>query len=209
MILPSDLTLSTRRKLFDFVDAFCSEFPEVNSKVRAGVLKITNGTFQFAVRLTAIEKLERWFWAMVVRNEQTSCWEWQGARDINGYGIIKFGGRRILAHRASLILITGYDSNNLGLHRCDNPPCVNPFHLYRGDHQDNSNDLDSRGRRVILLGRDNPNTRLIQFQGRTLSFMEWRGKLGLSQAALHKRLRKWTLQEALTKPKRIWKTKTK
>ena len=205
MIFPCELSESTRIKLFDFVDALCAEFPELNSKIRSGVLRLREGTLGFAVRLQSIHDLERWFWTMVSRNEETSCWEWRGARDEHGYGVIKFAGQRILAHRASLLLVTGFDSESLGLHRCDNPPCVNPFHLYRGTYKNNGEDTVARNRKPSVKGRLNPNSKFITFDGRTLSLREWENELGVCRAALYKRLKLWPVERALTEPPRKWK----
>lgn len=204
-ICPSDLSPATRVKLFDFVDALTEEFPELDKRLRAGILQIDRGALRFVIRPSTLESLERWFWTMIRRDDLTSCWEWQGNRTVNGYGYFKLRGERVLAHRACLFLLTGIDSHLLACHQCDNPPCVSPFHLYRGTYLDNSDDITQRGRRAILSGPDNPRFRLITFQGRTLSLKEWQKELGISQAAFHKRLRKWPLDRALllqnTKPK--------
>jgi hypothetical protein len=202
IILPSDLSPVTRQKLFDFVDAICSEIPELDSKLKAGILRVTNGILEFSVRPSQVNHLERWFWKMVQRNAENSCWEWQGCRDENGYGLIKVAGRRILAHRIALILVTGSDSELFGLHKCDNPPCVSPFHLYRGGYDENARDIVARNRRTVLRGRDHPLTRVLTFEGQSYSLDEWKAKLGISQAALHKRLRRWSLSRALTVPPR-------
>jgi len=80
------------------------------------------------------------FWSRVVRSE--GCWEWTGA-NVRGYGQISVGGRRrVYAHRASFELAHGpVPANKMVLHRCDNPPCCNPAHLYAGTAQDNTNDM--------------------------------------------------------------------
>lgn len=65
----------------------------------------------------------------------TGCWEWQGARDKNGYGLTFYGSNRlrkvtILAHRLVYELMVGPIPEGLGLdHLCRNPPCVRPEHL--------------------------------------------------------------------------------
>ncbi len=77
------------------------------------------------------------------------CWKWLAYKDPNGYGrIAKMGsGPTIPAHRASWIIHNGKIKNGLFvLHKCDNPPCTNPRHLFLGTQQDNLNDMRKKGR---------------------------------------------------------------
>ena len=64
----------------------------------------------------------------------TGCWEWQGRRDRWGYGRITVSHRRLSVHRvaASLFLGLEVESELHVLHRCDNPGCFRPDHLYLG-----------------------------------------------------------------------------
>ena len=77
---------------------------------------------------------------------ETGCWEWNRSRDRAGYG--RFG-RSGKAHRYALALATGGtmpDSHIQACHHCDNPPCVNPAHLFWGTQVDNSRDMSAKGR---------------------------------------------------------------
>lgn len=77
----------------------------------------------------------------------SACVEWQGARHRQGYGVVKVGGRVTLAHRVAFEQANGPILGGLHvLHRCDNPPCVNPEHLFLGTHQDNMDDRQRKGR---------------------------------------------------------------
>ena len=81
------------------------------------------------------------------------CWEWQGSRVPKGYGSMWAWGRLWRAHRLSWTLWRGgIPDGVLVLHKCDNPPCVNPEHLFLGTAQDNANDCSSRGRRKPAVG---------------------------------------------------------
>lgn len=78
---------------------------------------------------------------------QGGCWEWTGARNRDGYGATGILGATS-AHRASWILHFGPIPAGMNvLHKCDNPPCVNPDHLFLGTHSDNMKDCWQKGRR--------------------------------------------------------------
>jgi hypothetical protein len=79
----------------------------------------------------------------------TGCWLWMGWVDKQGYGGTWFGKRGPFwaAHRLSWTAHRGPIPAGLYvLHRCDNPACVNPGHLFLGTHQDNMDDMVRKGR---------------------------------------------------------------
>jgi hypothetical protein len=116
------------------------------------------------------------FWSKVsVPQSAKACWEWQGCTDSSGYGnfrVPQFGRVNIGAHRVSYMLYNG-DFPPEGLvirHKCDNPRCVNPFHLDTGTKKDNAQDASERGR---LKSRDsrgekNPGVKLTVEQVREI-----------------------------------------
>ncbi len=82
---------------------------------------------------------------------KNGCWEWNRARNKDGYGLVRRAGCTPYAHRASYEELVGPIPKGLFvLHKCDNPPCINPDHLYCGTLQDNNRDMDERGRRFIM-----------------------------------------------------------
>ena len=89
------------------------------------------------------------FWKKVDKSDD--CWEWIGYREKSNYGRVSFrGNNKVLAHRASWILTNGDIPDGLCvLHECDNPPCVNPNHLFLGTHKDNARDRDEKGRGAL------------------------------------------------------------
>ena len=74
------------------------------------------------------------------------CWWWTGYREDTGYGRFRLKGRRYQAHTAAVLLYTGNADALMWLHKCDNRACVNPDHLFPGDHQANMEDMVRKGR---------------------------------------------------------------
>lgn len=86
-------------------------------------------------------------WARVRKTDH--CWEWIGGKTDRGYGHLRRDGIRILAHRFSWELVHGPIPDDLCvLHRCDNPSCVRPDHLFLGTRLDNMADMVKKGRHV-------------------------------------------------------------
>lgn len=90
--------------------------------------------------------LEKRFWEKVRMGP--SCWEWLGATAGRGYGVVLGSNRRqIYAHRASWALAHGEIPPGLSVcHKCDNPICVRPDHLFLGDSAANHADMVAKGR---------------------------------------------------------------
>jgi len=87
--------------------------------------------------------LEVRFWSKV--NKTDTCWEWTGYKD--RYGIFGIEGKNLKAHRVSWEITFGPVPEGLHvLHKCDNPGCVKPDHLFLGTHTDNMRDMVVKGR---------------------------------------------------------------
>ena len=86
------------------------------------------------------------FWAKV-STKGDGCWEYMGARNTSGYGWMMRDSKNVAAHRHSWQLSVGpIPPHKHVLHRCDNPACVRPEHLYLGDHAQNMRDRADRRR---------------------------------------------------------------
>lgn len=96
------------------------------------------------------------FWLKVKKSDD-GCWVWIGTRNDRGYGIITQGGKGtpdLRAHRLSWEIANGRSipAGMNVLHRCDNPPCVRPDHLFVGDQRANVDDMIAKGRHSRGVG---------------------------------------------------------
>ena len=99
------------------------------------------------------------FWSKV--DKSGDCWEWLAGKNKKGYGQFHISRKQLGAHRVSWELTNSEIPEGLCvLHRCDNPGCVNPDHLFLGTAQDNSDDKISKGRDSRLKGEDLPQSKL-------------------------------------------------
>lgn len=110
------------------------------------------------------------FWSKVRPSDDQGCWLWLAAINEHGYGMFSVGGRAgrmELAHRVSWRLINGPVPPGLQvLHRCDNPRCVSPEHLFLGNPRDNSDDKVSKRRHAF--GQRNGEAKLTDEQVRRI-----------------------------------------
>lgn len=124
-------------------------------------------------------------WSKIDIGDTDECWPFTGAINEHGYGLISLGGRSRLAHRAVAEIWTAkaLGPGECVLHRCDNPPCCNPSHLFRGTRADNHADMTAKGRasrpprtdvrgsrqgRAKLHERDIPVIRSLQASGESV-----------------------------------------
>ena len=92
------------------------------------------------MRPTPLERFEQKFIPST-----SGCWTWTAGLSDKGYGRFTLGKEQY-AHRASWIFYHGNPGALDVLHRCDNPKCVNPNHLFLGTHTDNMHDMIRKGR---------------------------------------------------------------
>ena len=92
--------------------------------------------------------LEQRFWAKVVKGGPDECWLWIGAKARHGYGMIAVNGKHRKAHRVAWEIANGatFPEGMSACHTCDNPPCVNPAHIWPGTMKDNLRDASKKGR---------------------------------------------------------------
>ena len=110
-------------------------------------------------------RLEIRFWKNVKKHGSRTCWLWIGttmSKKSGSYGQIYYNGAMRLAHRISwLIHFNRIPDDMCVLHKCDNPICVNPLHLFLGTLYDNNRDMAIKGRaKGTKMGETNPNSKL-------------------------------------------------
>lgn len=129
--------------------------------------------------------LEERFWSKVRRNGPDDCWPWQGAQAALGHGMfwVSAERKRQSAHAIALELASGIQrpSGMHCCHRCDNPACCNPAHLYYGTPAQNSSDMVSRKRNSRGSGK--VNALLSESQVKEIRSRYFAGETGASLAA--------------------------
>lgn len=92
--------------------------------------------------MTIQERFQKW-----VKPDQSGCHVWTASCTRDGYGKIMIARKEKKAHRVAYEQVHGPIPEGFSvLHRCDNPPCVNPAHLFLGTQLDNVRDMHSKGR---------------------------------------------------------------
>lgn len=119
---------------------------------------------------------EHRFWPKVDKRSPDECWPWLGATNREGgYGKLWVAGRTSGAHRVAWALANGPIPDGLYvLHRCDNPTCVNPAHLFLGTNADNAADMTAKGR--SNRGEANGRAALASYAARIICRMAVSGK---------------------------------
>lgn len=131
------------------------------------------------------------FWSRVEKRSPESCWLWAGKRNVGGYGRIVNEKRERMAHRVAWELTHGPIPGGFQvLHHCDNPPCVNPGHLFLGTIKDNAKDKIAKGRqatpapgRGVARGPDHMFARLTWDQVRAIRILRSRENAAIEELA--------------------------
>jgi hypothetical protein len=129
-------------------------------------MKTTRTTFASPLDLTSMdENFRQRFWSKVNIGAPDACWEWTARRQASGYG--QFTVRKgvfMTASRVSLALTIGrpLEAGEVACHKCDNPPCVNPTHVFAGTQSDNIFDCVSKGRAIRAVGEATSSNKLTE-----------------------------------------------
>lgn len=119
-----------------------------------------------------MQTMEERFWSKVKILGENDCWEWQAYKHPDGYGMFRVESTRKIktkamhnSHRIAYFLHTGIWPKGLTIcHKCDNPPCCNPAHLFAGTQADNVKDMVNKGRanKKRNTGSINPLSKLTE-----------------------------------------------
>lgn len=107
------------------------------------------------------EQRRRRFWSRVDRSGgPNACWPWLGGKHERGYGQMNWNGKTVRCSRKVWEITHGPIPRGLHvLHKCDNPPCCNPRHLFLGTVKVNAEDRTQKHRGYIGYGEANPATK--------------------------------------------------
>lgn len=122
------------------------------------------------------------FWSKVDIKEENDCWEWQAFRDKCGYGQFGIKYQIEKSHRISYLLINEAIPEGMNiLHKCDNPPCCNPIHLFAGTQFDNIKNMASKGRNSCLKLNDEDVLEIVKLiEETTLTQQQIADKFGVN-----------------------------
>lgn len=141
------------------------------------------------------------FWERVYKTNY--CWNWKAGKDEKGYGLF-WCKKTWRAHRFSWVVHYGEIPNNLHvLHKCDNPKCVNPEHLFLGTNQDNVNDKFKKGRNYNVKGEKHKLAKLNDTDIIEIRKLYNNGNFTLKEIAKKYKVYYTTIQKIVTK--QTWK----
>lgn len=135
--------MTNQTRDFDQSDGRVLECPDCDYTTESEIgVKIHRGRKHF-------DNPEERFWDKVDKGDPEECWEWKGCKNKEGYGEFYVGEQRYKSTHYVLFEIIGEDfEQELVMHTCDNPPCVNPKHLKQGTYKENTQDCLEKGRRT-------------------------------------------------------------
>jgi len=124
-----------------------------------------------------------------------ACWNWLAGKNSDGYGSFHLCGKKWGAHRVSVLLNGRDPTGNIVRHNCDNPSCVNPYHLELGTHRDNVHDKIRKERQA--RGEQNGRSKLTAESVRSIRASDRPAATlarehGVSERAIHKVMKRET-----------------
>lgn len=136
------------------------------------------------------------FWSKVNKLPD-GCWEWHASCNIKGYGQFYNGEKVVTAHRLSVCKFCW-----CVCHKCDNPCCVRPDHLFLGTSKNNTEDKMRKGRQAKGLELSDVLSRIkIEYNGISKTILRWSKYANMRWATLYGRLRSgWDVKKAIETP---------
>ncbi len=143
---------------------------------------------------------ERFFNLCDWHNDGDTCWKWKGQTQQDGYGLFMSDGRgsKVRAHRFAYAELVGPIPAGLNVcHRCDNPACVNPYHLFLGTTRENMLDASAKGR--VRHGAKHANAVLTDKEVLEARALWAEGNLSMARIARKYRVHPVTMQDVLNR----------
>jgi hypothetical protein len=140
---------------------------------------------------------------LYTKQQPSGCVTWEAGKTSDGYGVVNFDGKSLLAHRVAFELFKGIKpTGKLVCHTCDTPSCVNENHLFLGSQADNMADMKAKSRRKnIGLSEDNGRAKLNlckaneirekRMGGKTLKELAIEYEVGISTVCRVTRMENW------------------
>jgi hypothetical protein len=174
----------------------------------ANFFKINPGTVSAIIQrykvLNILDFRAEWekrFWSKVDKNTQSGCWEWTAAKHTDGYGQFNIKGKLYRANRIAWQLHFGNIPEEFCVcHKCDNPACCNPKHLFLGTHNDNNKDMKKKNRNA--RGSKNGHAKVTEEDITQIKRMKNIG-IHVDDIAVQYGISKWTIYDICRG--RIWK----
>lgn len=141
---------------------------------------------------------------------ESGCWEWGRNKNKRGYGFINVDGKQWMTHRYSYFLHRGEIPDGLFVcHKCDNPSCINPDHLFLGTASDNMIDATEKGRLPLFSirnqsGENNANAKYTREFAESVRAYYEKAKPSYGQLAKHFGLKSKGHAAKIVK-RQIWK----
>jgi hypothetical protein len=193
------------------------EFPDIYRQLAAEVAKLGQGQRKQEAQnrlQKLLKKGGRWpslsakeaaeldvfrFFLRINLNNETNCWEWDTSSRDNPYGIFRIRKTQLKAHVVSYALFTGPVPEDLCVcHTCDNPPCVNPDHLFLGTQNDNIKDCWGKGRGRKFPSQNGESNVVSKLTEENVLYLRnhykppmsaWAKKYGVTEATLYHALK--------------------
>lgn len=144
------------RKKRPFQKKWVNKFPCGHTKRRHGCETC------IALRRPRSRPTEERYFEKVDRRGPGECWTWTGSKDQFGRGYFLYEGKVRRAPRVAWALHYGvpFPDDRDACHTCDNPTCVNPFHIWPGTESENLRDAENKGRVRHVMGEEHVNAKL-------------------------------------------------